>query len=124
MNMASLLLQATGDTAFMSSIKYVWRCVSNSLGQVEAQFFPDQPVQTPCDLVVPLQCSSLGILKQDCFQAQHHVVSKGQSALVDVHAWIWARYSTVVQRECYEIMNDALLIIEMSMELAGISFEA
>ena len=124
MNMVSLLLQATGDSPFMSSIKYIWRCGSNSLGQIEAQFFPDQPAQTPCDLVVPNLCSSLAILRQDCFQSKHHLISTGKPALVAVHTWVWARYSNVVQRECYEIMSDALLLIEMAEDLAGISFEA
>ena len=124
MRMATVLLQASGDAPYMKSVKYIWRCGTNALSQIEAQFFPDQASQTPNELIVPNQCSALSILRQQCYHSSHHLISTGQPALIEIHNWIWGRYSKTIQRDCYETMSDAYLLVEMAMDLGGIAFQA
>ena len=124
LKMAAVLLQATGDSPFMKSMKYIWRCGTNALSQIESDFFGEHDIQTPNELIVPNQCSSLCILRESCYHPCHHLIAMGQTALIEIHNWVWARYCKTVQRDCYETMSDASLLVEMAMDLGGIAFQA
>ena len=121
-NVASLLkaiLELVGEPLSLKSFSMLWRCGTEALLDMENQYFPDLPTETPRHLVAPNHPLPLTYLNMSDWNQHVPRIQPGFMALVAIKKWLEANYSSEVHDDIFHYLDDSILLLKAVADICG-----
>ena len=121
-NVASLskaILEFVGETVSLKSLSLLWKCSTETLLDMENQYFPDLPTETPRHLALPNHPLPLTYLNMSDWNQHVPRIQPGSVALIAIKKWLEANYSSEVHNDIFHYLDDSILLLKAVADICG-----
>ena len=121
-NVAALLkaiLDFLGETLYLKSFSMLWKCCTHALLDMETEYFPTLPTETPKHLAVPNHPRPLTWLNMSDWNQHVHRIQPGFVSLITIKKWLEANYSAETHSEIFQYLDDAVLLLKSVADICG-----
>ena len=105
-----LLIEQIGRPKFMTSVWQLWSQLSQAMFTLERTLWPNQPLETPLNIMLPQQSRPLSDVLLDNFDQHATFVLQAITPLEHFHQWFISEYDIVLHAEFNEMLIDSLLL--------------
>ena len=113
------ILDFLGETLSLKSLTMLWKCCTHALLDMETEYFPDLPTETPKHLATPNHPRPLTWLNMSDWNQHVHRIQPGFVSLITIKKWLEANYSADVQADIFHYMDDAVLLLKAVADICG-----
>ena len=106
------VLQQCGRSPHLASLFTLWSTTSNSLWLAERALFPELPAETSLHLALPPDPRPLAACLDSTFEPYANRIYPALEALHVFRHWFSDHYDTVLHKDTYDMLSDALLILQ------------
>ena len=121
-NVAALLkaiLDFVGETLSLKSLSMLWKCCTQALLDMENQYFPDLPTETPRHLAVPHHPLPLTWLNMSDWNQHVPRIQPGFVSLIAIKKWLGANHSSEVHADIFHYLDDSVLLLKSVADICG-----